>query len=522
MIAYLAFAIWSVVVLILFKRVGPAAGLSWGVIGGFLLLPPQIGINLPFVPNLDKASIPVLAALAAAMLLAPGGAPHRPRPRSQGASAHILPGWLPRNPWVAGLLILFVISIVMTTLTNGDRVIYFGRTQPGMQFYDGMSMLMSTAITILPLVLARKYLGHPETHRTLLAILALAGLAYSIPTLYEVRMSPQINKMVYGFFPHDWRQHVRGGGFRPVVFMSHGLALGIFLSTALIAAMGYMRIMRTERKMFYFIVAAWLLMTLVLAKTLGAFMIALVIVPIVLLTTVRIQMLAGLAISVFVLSYPMLRIADLAPTEQVARLADRIDTQRANSFRFRVDSEDILLDRALERPLFGWGGWGRSRVINERGRDSVVTDGRWVITFGLGGWTRYIAEFGLITLPVILLALRRRRYEIDMATSTLCLVLGAYSIDLIPNGFMSPIMFLVAGALAGRLELQRVPVADSTALAPPDGPRRLVFASTSGSGPAEAVAREGIPYTRQTMHRRRGGIAITDPAPSSRAETGGR
>ena len=42
--------------------------------------------------------------------------------------------------------------------------------------------------------------------------------------------------MVYGFFPHSWLQHVRGGGFRPIVFMNHGLVLGIFLSMAVVAS----------------------------------------------------------------------------------------------------------------------------------------------------------------------------------------------------------------------------------------------------------------------------------------------
>ena len=27
-----------------------------------------------------------------------------------------------------------------------------------------------------------------------------------------------------------------------------------------------------------------------------------------------------------------------------------------------------------QRPLFGWGGWGRSRVFNERGDDITIAD----------------------------------------------------------------------------------------------------------------------------------------------------
>ena len=38
--------------------------------------------------------------------------------------------------------------------------------------------------------------------------------------------------------------------------------------------------------------------------------------------------------------------------------------------------------------------------FDEEGRDISVTDGQWVIIFGLGGWLRYLAEYGLMTAPM--------------------------------------------------------------------------------------------------------------------------
>lgn len=46
--------------------------------------------------------------------------------------------------------------------------------------------------------------------------------------LYEVRLSPQLHRIFYGYFPHSFAQQVRGGGFRPVVFLQHGLWVAFF------------------------------------------------------------------------------------------------------------------------------------------------------------------------------------------------------------------------------------------------------------------------------------------------------
>ena len=37
---------------------------------------------------------------------------------------------------------------------------------------------------------------------------------------------------------------------------------------------------------------------------------------------------------------------------------------------------------ALDRPVFGWGGWGRSRLHDDQGRDVSVTDGLCIISAG--------------------------------------------------------------------------------------------------------------------------------------------
>jgi hypothetical protein len=125
------------------------------------------------------------------------------------------------------------------------------------------------------------------------------------------------------------------------------------------------------------------------------------------------------------------------------------------SLEFRLDNEDLLLDRANQRALFGWGRWGRGRVWTDDGGDLSTADGEWIIVFGANGWVGYLGRFGLLTLPVILLAFRGR-IDRMLVSASLGLVLVANLIDLIPNSGLSTVTWLMAGAIVGRLEIQNV------------------------------------------------------------------
>ena len=73
-------------------------------------------------------------------------------------------------------------------------------------------------------------------------------LVYSLPMLFEIRISPQLHRWVYGYFPNDaFVQQMRGGGFRPVVFFPHGLALALFTAIALLCVFIVMRARLRDR-----------------------------------------------------------------------------------------------------------------------------------------------------------------------------------------------------------------------------------------------------------------------------------
>lgn len=485
MIGHLVLFSWPAVVFWLFSRLHPTTALCWAIIGGYLLLPENISYDLPALPAIEKGSVAALSALVAAAVLA---RPNRRQGNIASGNVTILPGLVPRNRVVLLLIVLMLAGILGTVATNGDPLHFELRQIPGLRPYDAGSLLLGGLITLLPFLLARKYLASPEGQTRLLVVLALAGLIYSLPALYEVRMSPQISRMIYGYFPHDWIQHIRAGGFRPVVFLPHGLWLAIFFCASFLATLSLWRLTTWPQSVRWLLATLWMLMTLVLAKGMGALAIGIMLGGAILFLPLRLRVMTAAVLAGMILVYPMLRGADLVPTERVVSLAASIDPDRAGSLDFRLKNEDLLLAKANEQPLFGWGSWGRNRVYDESGADISVTDGYWVLAIGMGGWIGYLANMGLLTLPLILMALRWRRLGLTPATAGIALALTANLIDLIPNATLTPLTWLMAGALAGRLEL--------------GGPKSSADEDGADGPPnrKRASPQSCSPYTRQT-HR---------------------
>lgn len=493
-VAILAVLIWVPVVLWLFARRDAATALAVSVLGGYLLLPQSFAVDLPAVPTLDKNSVTALAAALGAALIrrpSPGGAAGL----DPAGGGWALAGLWPQSRLVRLLLLLLVVGVVGTVLTNGTPLHFGPKTLPAMRPYDIAALMGNTLFALIPFLLARKYIAHPAAQRRLLVILALAGVLYALPALYEVRMSPQLSRMVYGYFPHDWRQHIRAGGYRPVVFLHHGLWLAILFCASFLAALSLRRQAAGAMRLRWGVAALWLLATLVLAKGVGALAIGLALaVPLILLPA-RSQMLVVAAVAGTVIVYPMLRGAGLIPTTEIGRIATAYNQERGDSLAFRLHHEDALLDRASQQPVFGWGGWGRNRIYDDQGRDQSVTDGYWVMAIGTGGWVGYVAQMGLLCLPALGLALRWRRRAATAATAGIGVALAANLIDLIPNATLTPVTWLLAGALAGTLELVRAPH-EPVEPAPSPAPSPAAAARPARPGATGPEADRGIPPRR--------------------------
>jgi hypothetical protein len=457
------FFLFPIFTIVIFSTLTVRWALVLSITVGYLLLPSQdqIFLNLPILPSLDKISIPsFIAAIAASMVIKRQGKFKKRRregvyENNTSKSLDYLPGYFPRSSFAALSMLLLAFGVTMTTITNSDTLIYGETVIPGQRIYDLASNGLGFLVALLPMLLGRKFLFDENGHKILMSVMFLSAMIYSLPALYEVRMSPQINRMVYGFFPHSFGQHMRAGGFRPLVFLNHGLLLGIYLCCSILAAAVLFRVNSGSGRIKFLFGILYLISVLFLAKTLGALIITIFLLPVALFFSVRLQLLTAALIAGITLAYPILRGADIIRTEAVVQIAEGINSERADSLAFRFRHENALLDKAADRPVFGWSSWGRWRVFDENGRDVTVSDGEWVITISRWGWVGYISIFGLLCFPIIQLALSRRKYEVGLATSGLCVLLSANLIDLLPNASTSPAMWLAAGALVGRLEYAR-------------------------------------------------------------------
>lgn len=438
-IAYLVLALWPFVAWQLWRRLDPGRALIWTILGGYLLLPPLTAFNFPVIPDLDKVSVPNLMALACALWLVKDRI-----------------SFVPKSPIGKALIVAYVLSPFGTVLTNTDPLIFREAMINGMRIYDSLASIAYQLIALLPFFLARRYLGTPEGMRAVLAALAAAGLGYSLPMLVEVVMSPQMNVWIYGFFQHDFWQTVRYGGYRPVVFLPHGLWVAFFAFMALAAAVTLFRHVAPEARPKALVVMVYLAAMLVLCRSAGPLVYALGVVPLILLVPVRLQLLIAAGLAVVVITYPVLRGAHLVPIDQILAFADTLSPERAYSLRFRIENEEILLARAQERPWFGWGGYGRAFTHDPiTGRQLNIADGAWVILMGTYGWVGYVAEFGLFALPLLLLgreALMQPKAELSPWVGAVALILGANMTDLLPNATQIPFTWLMAGALLGEAE----------------------------------------------------------------------
>ena len=429
--------LWPFVSLILFLAMPAKKAIIWSILGGYLLLPVGTGFDAPGIPNLDKTLVTSISVLLWAMLF-----------------AHHKVIAIPRNKILVALMLLYVASPFLTMLNNRDPLSLLVSSLPGMTIYDAFSLVLRQIIELLPFLLGYSSFKKEEDIRQLLKALVMSALAYSVLILWEVRMSPQLHSQFYGFFPHSFGQQMRAGGFRPVVFLGHGLLVSIFIAMAIVAAVG---LWRNRMRIFGLpgiAYTAFLLLILILCKSLGATILAVVMCLAIYLLRYR-SMITILAISgLIIVAYPVLRGAGLIPIKTITEVSAEFSSDRASSFQTRINNEEMLLEKASQKPLFGWGTWGRGRIYQtdwsgKFDNDVTITDGTWIIIIGTFGWVGYIASFGILAYPTARSLRRRILFAKFPSYVVLLSVLVINLLDLLPNSSLTPITWLVSGALAG-------------------------------------------------------------------------
>jgi hypothetical protein len=454
LIAYFALLMWPLVALCFYARLPIGRATLWTILVAYLLLPVDAEIKIQGVPTFNKDSIPSLAALIFCSI-----------------RARRLPKFFRGFGIAEVLLLALLIGPFITSVLNTDPIRIEKTFLPGIGSYEALSAAAGQFIFVVPFFLGRQFLRGSQDNFDILRIMVIAGLAYSLPILLEIRLSPQLHTWIYGYFPGGitgFATAMRDGGFRPVVFLRNGLLVAFFATTTTVAAAA---LWRTQTRLGRFSaswITAYLSFVSLLCKTASALLYGAVVVPLVRWASPRLQLGVATILVITALFYPLLRVADVFPTTSLVEVAAAVSVDRAGSLKTRFDNEDQLLDRAWQRRWFGWGRFGRNRVYKGwEGSDSSITDGAWIITLGVFGLVGFIAEFGLLALSVFRAATalkfvqtaRERGY-----LAALALIVAVNIVDLLPNSSISPWTWLLVGALLGRAEALRAAAAQQAIL----------------------------------------------------------
>lgn len=438
-LATLTLLIWPIVTAVMYLKLPPARALIWSVLSAYLILPAATEIDLPLIPGLSKYMIPAFFGYIMACV-------------TQGRMISLIP-----QARLAQLLLAMVVIGVFGTVATNAEPIFITRNVvlPGLRPYDALSMLIVNLGWLLIWAMAREFITDRSALRDLCRALVVAFLWYSILALYEVRMSPQLHRMVYGFFQHDFGQMMRQGGFRPIVFLEHGLWLSILLAMATLAAVVMARSGDDQDRKRWYLCAAYLAAVLVLSKSIGALLLSLTVAPFILFAGARMMQRVAFVLATVILLFPLMRANGLVPVDAMLEFASSYSAERAQSLGFRFHHENIFLENIAQKPLFGWGGYGRFMAFDpETGEGLSVADGAWVISLGGTGYVGFLGQFGLLTAPILLLghAFRRAGQPVTPLAAGMALVLVVNLLDLLPNATLTPVTWMFAGGLLGYLE----------------------------------------------------------------------
>jgi len=304
--------------------------------------------------------------------------------------------------------------------------------------YDGLSSTFTQVVVWgLPYLIGRLYFSSLPALRELAIGIFIGGLIYVPLCLLRANL-------------------VRFGGWRPQVFMQDGLMLSLWMGAATLTGfwLWLTGSLKQIRRINVGIPLGILMITTVLTRSAGALgllLLALGALLAVKYTRSAIPLLIVIAITPV---YMTLRAKGTWDTQGAVELAeDLLGPRRAHSLWARFDQENVLNERALERPLLGWGGWNRRIVYTESGEMATrgYGDGFWVITLGTYGLLGLSAFAAAMLLPPLIFLLRTPRQLLITAAAApiiaIVTLLSIYMIDNLLNAMTNPIYTLAAGGL---------------------------------------------------------------------------
>lgn len=450
----LAILIWPMLALILFAWMPILLALIWATLLPYLFLPEAFEINLPGLPDLNKSTV-ISFGLFIGLCIHWKKLTNLKEKRTSFVTG---------SPLMLNLIwacvIIIALGNLLTVLTNSDGLVYGQTFVAPTRLWDAFTQTILLALTLLPFWIGLRFVATQQMHSNLLVALALASLVYTLLMLVEIRLSPQLHFWVYGYYQHEFVQHIRDG-FRPMVFLQHGLWVGFFTFTGLIATLG---LWKSTKNVKWSLAALWLFGVLLISKNVGAVIIGAALGTMYITFGKRLQMFLILTLAVTFLAFPILRHSNVLNTNMLSNAAHLISPERAGSLNVRLENEDLMLAKAAQKPFFGWGGWGRARVYDAEGRDVSTTDGLWIIQLGEKGLVGYFAFFGLLAFPLISLHRVNKRKDVPVETLALAMIGTGNLIYMIPNATLTPVSWLIFGAIAGFVVYDHKPSTAPTAI----------------------------------------------------------
>ncbi|MDJ0729720.1 MAG: O-antigen ligase family protein [Crocosphaera sp.] len=433
--AQLIMLAWLPIVIFLFLRFSPRKAVIISFLVAWLFLPQRAGFVFSGIPDYTRISATCYSIFFLTFFF-----------DSQRLTRFKL-------TWLDLPMLIFCVCPFFSSISND------------LGAYDGLSQTLSQTVTYgLPYFLGRLYLSDLVGLSQLAISIFISGLIYMPLCLFEIRLSPQLHRMVYGYFAHSFAQTVRYGGFRPTVFMLHGLEVGMWMMA--VTLIGIWLWQAKVIKQVKGIPVQWLLValiiTFVLIKSTGAYgylvfgMIILFIAKWFRSNVPLLVLMIGISLYLCLASTGNFSTKNAEPL--LATISNTLGENRAGSLEFRLDNEEILVERALERPIFGWGGWGRNRVYDYNSEGVLVdistTDSLWIIVYGVRGIVGLVSLYASFLLPVFIFATRRYPpkfwFHPQVAPATvLSVVIVLYMLDNTLNAMFNPIFTLISGGITG-------------------------------------------------------------------------
>ncbi len=420
-----AFASWPLVVITLFRKFDHRQAIAIGFVAGWMFLP-VASLDMMFLHN-TKTVVICLSILIGAYIF------KREKMQAFRFSAADIP------------MFFWCTSPFFSSMVNGDGL------------YDALSQtLTQTERWGMPYYIARVYFSDVESVKILAFTIFIGAVVYIPFCGFELVMSPQLHRLTYGFHQSDFVQSLReGGGYRPMVYMDHGLmtsmwmVLGVLLGTWLFFS-GMLP------KKILFIPSRYLLLALGLTTIIMRSAGAITLLLIAFLVLYASNRLKNTVLVIVLLLVPSLYILTRSTGYWDGRnlsglVAEKFSVTRSESLQFRFDNETILVQKAMQGSFFGWGGFGRSRVYDDTGKDISVTDGLWVIVLGVNGVYGLFWLVSAIQWPIVLFIYRVKPQSWNTGTwgisAATAIFLGIYMIDNLLNAMINPVYMLFGGSL---------------------------------------------------------------------------